>query len=395
MVWSTRSGSFFIIFTTLKTIHAMNIAHRAEERQTLDAPAAVTEPPLAVIDPLNLLLGYGPELKRRAESDDSGLAVTIAPDETCGFIDGYKDSPVTCPNSRACSWATSSDIGLVACASDIYVTCLESSRAVNSSRCDEVCQSNTFNLLCTDSDQPYCRTYIYPGSIFDYRCASTEVDDIERVYFTSEGKKRANLVTTTLDPEYSGTSEGLQPVVTVTAQRKSSGSPGTVTIYVIPQLPSAAATSSVFPTSSKKSTPVGPIVGGVVGGVAILGLIGLGAFCFVRRRRKNNHQECMAPVSQPYVAHPMSQNQYLYHPQPQGANPPYTDASMVPSPPLDARMSMMTGSVSPNGQNVHGGGGQLSPPTVHNPAPAYEMAGIEAHEPEPVYEMGGDSPGRK
>ncbi|KAF5553502.1 hypothetical protein FNAPI_6734 [Fusarium napiforme] len=312
MVWPARSGYFFIIFTTLESIHAINTANRAEERQTLGAPAAVTDPPLAVIDPLNLLLGYGPELKRRAESDDSGLAVTIAPDETCG----------------------------------------------------------------TDSDQPYCRTYIYPGSIFDYRCESTTVDEIERVYFTSEGKKRANLVTTTLDPDSPGTSEDLEPVVTVTAQRKSSESPSVVTIYFIPQLPSAAATSSLFPTSNNKSTPVGPIVGGVVGGVAILGLIGLGAFCFVRRRRKNNHQEGMAPVNQSYVAQSMNQNQYPYHLQHQGAIAPYTDASMVLSPPLDAR-------------------GQLSPPMVQNPAPAYEMAGIEAREPEPVYEMGGDSPGRK
>ncbi|KAG5789415.1 hypothetical protein H9Q69_011533 [Fusarium xylarioides] len=395
MFWSASSNSFFIIFATLKAIHAINIAHRAEERQTLDAPAAVTEAPLAVIDPLNLLLGYGPELKRRAESEDSVLRVTIAPDETCGFIDGKKDSPVTCPNSRACSWATSSDVGLVACASDIYVACIESSRAVNSSQCNDVCQSNTFNLFCTDSDEPYCRTYVYPGSIFDYRCASTTVDETERVYFISEGKRRANLITTTLDSDSSGTSEGLQQVVTVTVQEKSSGSPGAVTIYVIPQLPSAAATSSLSPTSSNKSTPVGPIVGGVVGGVVILGLIGLGAFCLIRRGRKNKHQQGMVPTSPPNMAHSMNQNQYPHHPQHQGPVPQYTDASMVYPAPLDARTSMMTGSVSPSGQNINGEGGQLPSSMSQSPVPAYEMAGSEACEPEAVYEMGGDPPGRK
>ncbi|EXM17339.1 hypothetical protein RAB80_007219 [Fusarium oxysporum f. sp. vasinfectum] len=394
MFWPACSSSFFLIGTTLKAIHAISITHGAEERHTPDAPAAVTEAPLAVIDPLNLLLGYGPELKPRAESEDSALQVTIAPDETCGFVNGKKDSPVTCPNSRSCSWAASSGVGLIACASEIYVACVESSQALNSTECNDVCQSNTYNLLCTNSDQPFCRTYVYPKGIFDYRCASTTVDT-ERVYFTSEGQKRANLTTTTLATDSSATSEGLEQAVTVTVQEKATGSPAAVTIYVIPQLPSAPATSSVSPTSSSKSTPVGPIVGGVVGGVVILGLIGLGFFLLLRRRRKNKRQEHMAPTGQPNVAHPMNQNQYLYHPQHHGAVPRYTDASMASPTPLDARMSMMTGSVSPSGQNAHGGGGQLSPSLVQSPAPAYEMAGSEAREPEPVYEMGGDSPGRK
>jgi hypothetical protein len=243
----------------------------------------------------------------------------------------------------------------------------------------------------TDSDHPYCLTYAYPGSIFDYRCVSTTVDDYERVHFTSEGKKRADLITTTLSSDISGTSEGLQEVVTVTVQEKSSRSQAAVTIIVIPQLPSAAATSSHSPTTDNKSAPVGPIVGGVVGGVAVLGLIGLGAFYLVRRRKKNKRQKDMTPSGQPDMTHSMDQNQHTYHPQNQWAVPHHTDVSMVSSPPLDARMSMMTGSVSPNCHIVHGVEGQSSPPTVQNPAPAYEMAGSESREPGPVYEMVGDS----
>ncbi|KAG9497412.1 hypothetical protein J7337_010273 [Fusarium musae] len=247
----------------------------------------------------------------------------------------------------------------------------------------------------TDSDHPYCLTYAYPGSIFDYRCASTTVDDYERVYFTSEGKKRADLITTTLSSDSSGTSEGLQEVITVTVQEKSSRSQAAVTIIVIPQLPSAAETSPNPPTTDNKSIPVGPIVGGVVGGVAVLGLFGLGAFYLVRRQKKNKHQKDMTTSGQPNMTHSMDQNQHPYRPQNQGAVPHYTGVSMLSSPPLDARMSMVTGSVSPNGQSVNGGGGQLSPPTVQNPAPAYEMAGSESREPEPVYEMAGDSSKRK
>ncbi|KAF5267821.1 hypothetical protein FOXYS1_1292 [Fusarium oxysporum] len=389
MYWPALSSSVFFIGTALQAIHASNVAYGAETRHLPDAPARITEAPLGVIDPMNLLLGNGPGLKPRAESEDSALAVTIAPDETCGYVGADKDSPVTCPSSRLCSWAVSSGLGLVACGSQIHITCLESSKAVNSTRCDETCQSNEFNLLCTNSDWPFCLTYVYPSGIFDYRCASTTVEELEHVYFTFEGQKSQNLSTLTLTDE---ASEGLGEPVTVTVQGKATGSPSAVTIYMIPQPPSDSTASSASPSSSSKSTPVGAIVGGVVGGVTVLGLIGLGVFCLFRRRKKNKRQEYMA--GQPNMAHPINQNQHPYHPQ-HWAVPPYTGTSMVPPAPLDARMSMMTGSVSPSGQNAHGGEGQLSPSMVQSPAPAYEMAGSEAREPEPVYEMGGDSPGRK
>jgi hypothetical protein len=247
----------------------------------------------------------------------------------------------------------------------------------------------------TNSDRPFCRTYVYPSGIFDYRCASTTVEDLEFAYFTFEGQKSPNLSTVTLTD---GSSEGLGEPVTVTVQGKATGTPSAVTVYMIPQPPSASTTSSFSPSSSSKSTPVGPIVGGVVGGVAILGLICLGAFCLLRRRRKNKRQECIAPTSQlnmAHQAHPMNQNQYPYHAHQHGAMPPCTIPSMVSSTPLNARMSMMTGSVSPSGQNAPAGGSQLSPSMIQSPAPAYEMAGTEARERETVYEMGADSPGRK
>lgn len=183
----------------------------------------------------------------------------------------------------------------------------------------------------TNSDRLFCRIYLYPSGIVDDGCVSTTVEEVESVYFTYKGQKCPNLSTVTLTD---GASEGLGDSVTVTVQKKVTGSPSAVTFYVIPS-------------------------------------------------------------GQLNMAHSVNQNQYPYHPQQHRPVPPYTNPSMVSPTPLDARMSMMTGSVSPSGQNAHGGGGQLSPSLVQNPAPDYEMAGSEAREPEPVYEMGGDSPGRK
>ncbi|KAF5721666.1 hypothetical protein FGLOB1_115 [Fusarium globosum] len=366
-----------------QAIHALNIIHDAETKQLPNAPARVTEAPLGIIEPLELLLGHGPGLKPRAETEDSAVVVTIAPDETCGYVDGYEESPVTCPNSSLCSWAVFSGSGLVGCGSRIYITCVESSIAVNSTRCDDVCQSNTFYLKW-----PFCRTYVYPSGIFDWSCASTAVEELEHVQFTFEGQKSPDLSTVTLTDE---ASEGLREPVTITVQREATGNPSALTVY-LPQPPSQTTTSTETSSSSNKSSPIGVIVGGVVGGVAVLGLIGLGAFFLVRRQRKNKHQDNVA--GQPAMTSPKNQNQYPYHPQ-HGAESPYNDPSMVSPAPLDAYMLMITGSVSPSGQNEHGGGDQLPPSMVQSPAPTYEMAGSEAREPEPVYEMGGDSPGRK
>lgn len=130
-----------------QAIQALSIDHAAETGHLPNEPATVTEAPLGVIGPLNLLLGNGPGLKPRAESEDSPFFITIAPDETCGYVGGDKEMPVTCPNSRSCSWAVSSGLGLVACGPQIYMTCLDSSKAVNSTRCNDACQSNTLNLL--------------------------------------------------------------------------------------------------------------------------------------------------------------------------------------------------------------------------------------------------------
>jgi len=63
--------------------------------------------------------------------------------------------------------------------------------------------------------------------------------------------------------------------------------------------------------SSKSSTPIGPIVGGVVGGVAALGLIGLGTFFLIRRNRNGaaGASAAAAGGSGPAQQPPMQQQQ--------------------------------------------------------------------------------------
>ncbi|KAF5981922.1 hypothetical protein FCOIX_4061 [Fusarium coicis] len=372
----------------LQATNAMEMAHAAQRNNVRDVPAAITGAPFGIIHEAELLVGHNGLEARQAASSSEPLVVTVAPDATCGYLSGQAGAAVTCANGRACSWAPVSRTGILACGPEGYLLCVESSIAVNPSSCDDVCQSNTFYLKCTDSDRPFCRTYHYPSGVADYRCASTPVENIQSVEFTYDGQKNANFKTTTLSDGIA--SESLS--ATNTDRRTANQASETET-----QPETTTTSEAPEPTKKSKSTPVGAIVGGVVGGVALIGLIGLGAVCLLRRRKKPEPapapaQPVMAQQQAPPPA-PMAQTPYPQQQHYQPAAQPYPDHSMAASPaPSDARMSMMSGPMSSVGPaSPMGWNQQPSPPPFHTPAPAYEMAGPEAREQEPVYEMGSDS----
>ncbi|KAK2675160.1 hypothetical protein RAB80_002262 [Fusarium oxysporum f. sp. vasinfectum] len=384
------SSQALLLGAFLQSVTAMDLAHAAQRNHARDVPIATTTPaPLAFIDELNLFAGHNGLQVRQEATTSSSLVVTIAPSNTCGYMSGMPGVAITCENRSSCSWATVSTLGttsgLVGCGAEIYITCVESSKAVDPGACDDLCQSNTFFLHCTNSDEPFCRTYAYPKGIRDYRCASTEVESVQSVKFTYEGEENPSFRTTTIG----GTSSQALPTIT---------DADTTTFREPIETDTHTTTSDApAPTHKSKSTPVGAIVGGVVGGVALIGLIGLGVFVLLRRCQST-------PAANPTPAQPvmaqqqppaplMNQNQY---PQQQPYPPvvsSYPDPSMAASPaPSDPHLSMMSGPVSsvgagsPTAWNQH-----PSPPTFHTPAPTYEMPGLEAREQEPVYEIGTDS----
>ncbi|KAF4439081.1 hypothetical protein FACUT_4435 [Fusarium acutatum] len=383
--------AFLLSGAMLQVTNAMEMAHAAQRNRVRDVPAAITGAPFGIMHEAELLVGHNGLQARQADSSSEPLVVTIAPDETCGYLSGNAGAAVTCDNGSPCSWAAVSRSGLVGCGSDIYILCVESSIAVNPSSCDDVCQSNTFYLKCTDSDRPFCRTYNFPSGVDDYRCASTPVEKAQSVEFTYDGQKNANFKTTTLSDGITSPSP--------TASNTDSGSSGQPS-ETETQTETTTTSDVPEPTKKSKSTPVGAIVGGVVGGIALIGLIGLGAVCLLRRR-KSKPEPAPAPA-QPVMTQqqapppaPMNQNPYPQQ-QPQHYQPaaqPYPDHSMAASPaPSDARISTMSGPMSSVGPaSPMGWNQQPSPPPFHTPAPAYEMAGPEAREQEPVYEMGSES----
>lgn len=149
---------------------------------------------------------------------------------------------------------------------------------------------------------------------------------------------------------------------------------------------------------SKKKTNVGAIAGGVVGGVAILGLAAAGAIFLILRRRKNKvasgtvgpppgHASMIGSGPAPGVAE--------FKPAPQGF-PPSPNAGYVdPSgngtgyyPPQDAKPGF--GDQGVPGQEVGGMSHPYSPPT--SPAPQYSNMGppMVAGVPAGVAEAAGD-----
>lgn len=135
----------------------------------------------------------------------------------------------------------------------------------------------------------------------------------------------------------------------------------------------ASVTAAAKPGSS--SAPIGAIVGGAVGGVAVIALFALGLVLLLRRRR--HHQD---PASDPYAPinppggnpsqHPPPQpamQQQSQQPQPQPAPPPTSFAATAPV--MDNRSSIAKPSPVSTTQPVY------SPTAAGSPPPQSQSPG--------------------
>ncbi|KAL6406549.1 hypothetical protein AUP68_09348 [Ilyonectria robusta] len=329
-----------------------------------------------------------PELRLRqlAKRQQTSLSnavftVTIATDETCGWLSGSPGSPITCQNHQPCMWAGS--LGIICGVPDkpndweVHVRCVERAVALNTALCNDVCESNSFFLRCTDSSAAYCRTYAYPEGIVDFRCAPTPVARVQSVSFTYDGQHDAGFLTSTYT-DINSQASSTKPVSSTTSHP--------------PPLPP--------PPSHTNHSNTGAIVGGAVGGFVAVSLVAFAIFWFVRRR-KTAHAQQVAP---PMEGAPVEQG------PPNGAALNAAKASPSPSSAVQSewRDSMMTvlspGSnptspqawldqpVSPGDQSVLSEG--VSPPVAHEMSGGsvqprvYEMSGDPAH-PQ-VYRTMGD-----
>ncbi|KAH6885173.1 hypothetical protein B0T10DRAFT_539611 [Thelonectria olida] len=219
------------------------------------------------------------ELKHIAKRQKTSLSnnvftVTVAPDETCGWLSGSAGNPVTCENHQSCMWVSALGIicGVLEDSKnwEIYLRCLDRDAALNTNLCNDTCESNTFFLRCTEETAAYCRTYAYSQGIQDYRCAPTPINRVQSVYFTYNGQNDAQFLTATYTDINSDMSS-IEPVSST-----------------IPPPP---------PPSPPNHVNIGAIIGGAIGGFVAVSLIAFTIFLFIRSRKTTPVQQ-VAPMEQ-------------------------------------------------------------------------------------------------
>ncbi|KAL2141448.1 hypothetical protein VTI28DRAFT_2407 [Corynascus sepedonium] len=263
----------------------------------------------------------------------------IAPDNTCGFIDGNSKSAYACFNEdmRCAFIPTSGKVpGAAGCCKgkecSFRLSCIERS---DRDDCDEDCEADDLTLKCTGLVNKHCNTVVFPGGVTDYYCGMRS-GSVIRAQTAAKGDKSRSM--TEVKPTSTSTKKKTSSRTTKktsssssTSRRSSSTSSSTsksstrstsksssviTTSSTVPPVTSSttdasragAATSSSPPeATTAPSTPVGAIVGGVLGGIALIALVIFGAI-FLRQHKKKTMAMAEMPPAQPLMGEPTLPN---------------------------------------------------------------------------------------
>ncbi|KAI9786958.1 MAG: hypothetical protein M1839_005189 [Geoglossum umbratile] len=264
------------------------------------------------------------------------------PDNWCGYVNGDVNDVLSCGAAYTCVHLNTAvgccGAGPISTCTALYTTCVNSADG-----CGSACGSNQKILKCTGIALPFCATYTFASSLVNYNCASQK-GVLSSVAFLS-------------DVLGSGSAS---PTLTLPTSRFSTSLSISTTISSASASASATTSSDInLPTPSngrKKSVPVGAIAGGVVGGIAVIGLLlGLLVYFLCLKGKKKTPAPAAAPIppmdqqqppqQPPYQSPPVAgvyppQAQYgqpqqgpYYGAQPNGAANSYYDAKATDVPP--------------------------------------------------------------
>ncbi|OTA94031.1 hypothetical protein M434DRAFT_395100 [Hypoxylon sp. CO27-5] len=222
----------------------------------------------------------------------NGQTVLVGPDNTCGYFDGRAGAVYSCNGKDVtCALVTTSTYGAVACCDGddcgLRVACIDYREFMLSSACDNGCVQDTYTVKCTKSSAPFCGTVTFFDGIMDYYCDTLSASTPQQLYTTYDGETDGRTFTpvvVTLDATTSPSHSTTTPIDNENDNASTSSSTN-------PPVPTSPENNGGN-VGSKSSTPVGPIVGGVVGGVGGLALIGLGIFFLIRH---NNNKKNVPP----------------------------------------------------------------------------------------------------
>ncbi|KAG5947768.1 hypothetical protein E4U59_007195 [Claviceps monticola] len=258
--------------------------------------------------------------KRAQDRPVAPQTVMIAPDNTCGWILASSASPYLCQSEDVCGlvlarWIT---YGAIMCFKNgsinlyeqpWYVTCFDYTKYHASTDCGECHSENV--VKCVSSDRPYCNDYYFPGDVIDYRCDSTRDSRLNRVETTwagQTGNRTYEAAVIMVDPYFGSTPESTSKSIIATSltTSRSSGSDSLERDISKTSIdPTVATNRATYGSSGPEyyqppdidRTPIGAIVGGVVGGVASLVAVVLMTFFYLRRRKRRTAGMTEAPPS--------------------------------------------------------------------------------------------------
>ncbi|KXX74234.1 hypothetical protein MMYC01_209658 [Madurella mycetomatis] len=204
------------------------------------------------------------EVLRRQNS----LASTfiMAPDNTCGFVSGRSN-----------------------CA--FRVSCIDSADMRKS--CDRDCQRDSLTLKCTGTAR-FCNTVAFPLGVTDYYCATRRIARAHHLIFDQV--------------EYSQVYQDINLAYIDDSARANAATSSSADLVAAP--------------APAPAPPAGAIVGGVIGGVALLAMIIFGAI-FLRQRQQRHLQALQAAALTGQNQHPMSEPPF----QPQPPAAPFAQSS--------------------------------------------------------------------
>ncbi|KAI5462221.1 hypothetical protein BGZ63DRAFT_423508 [Mariannaea sp. PMI_226] len=273
------------------------------------------------------------ELFRRA----GDFTTLWAPDNTCGYVSGRQGAAYTCNNDYRCALVTSGSVGNVGCCNNdfcnVRYSCVDFEAYWSSSACDDGCAVDAQTLKCTGTTAPYCNTISFADGVTDYWCNNLAISKAQLISTTySGGDQRKYTANATATTESTTSSEG-----------SSSQTQSTVTVHG-----SSASSSSDSDNDSDnnnnnnnndhKKSNVGPIVGGVVGGIGGLALIAGAVWFFLRSKKKKEAAAAAAATTTTtppaYQPPPMQQQPGTgpggYNPVPQGQTGYYDPKNPYP-----------------------------------------------------------------
>ncbi|KAL1835381.1 hypothetical protein VTJ49DRAFT_6825 [Mycothermus thermophilus] len=193
---------------------------------------------------------------------------------TCGWSADYTSFPFTCDSPYTCRTGSNNVINCMSSDEvDHFPTVCLNYQAVTGGACES---ADWMTGCCSSRSWPECVTYLMSSgsSMYSmYRCGKTQ-----------------SIVTLLSTPwlgssSSSSSSSSTSIATTTTSSSSSSSSSSSTTI-------ASTTSTSDTATSESSSAPVGAIVGGVVGGLAVLGIIAGGITWMIlrNRRERENHQ---------------------------------------------------------------------------------------------------------